>query len=105
MKPEEYDIHIKGIIGFFIVIRKKIVLTVSHSAYDNFVLIIVILNTALMSMSGYVSIDASPYSYINQCFTIIFICDLSLKILAYGLMFFTDPMNLFDSSVVAVSVM
>ena len=61
MKPEEYDIHIKGILGLFVVLRKKILLTVSNSTYDNFVLIIVILNTALMSMSGYISIDASPY--------------------------------------------
>ena len=61
MKPEEYDIHIKGILGLFVVLRKKILLTVSNSTYDNFVLIIVILNTALMSMSGYISIDSSPY--------------------------------------------
>ena len=62
MKPEEYDIHIKGILGLFVVLRKKILLTVSNSTYDNFVLIIVILNTTLMSMSGYVSIDATPYT-------------------------------------------
>ena len=105
MKPEEYDIHIKGILGLFIVLRKKIVLTVSHSAYDNFVLIIVVLNTALMSMSGYVGIDMPPYTYINLTFTVIFILDLSLKLLAYGIHFFTDPMNLFDAAVVAVSIM
>lgn len=105
MKPEEYDIHIKGIIGLFVVIRKKILLTISYPAYDNFVLIIVILNTTLMSMSGYVPIDTSPYTYINQSFTGIFITDLTLKILAYGPFFFTDPMNLFDSAVVGVSIM
>ena len=35
MKPEEYDIHIKGLLGLFVVLGKKILLTVSNSTYDN----------------------------------------------------------------------
>jgi len=57
MKAEEYDIHIKGLLGLFVVLRKKLLLTVSHSAYDNFILLIVMLNTTLMSMNGYISTD------------------------------------------------
>lgn len=65
MKTEEYEIHIKGIFGFFRVLRKKLFLFVTHSAYDNFILLIVFLNTTLMALNGYVSTDVSPYSYIN----------------------------------------
>lgn len=65
MKTEEYDIHIKGILGMIRVFRKKLYLLVTHSAYDNFVLIVVLLNTALMSLNGYVAIDQAPYAHIN----------------------------------------
>jgi hypothetical protein len=62
MKAEEYDIHIKGFMGLFVVFRKKLLLTVSHSAYDNFMLLIVMLNTTLMAMNGYLPTDQSPYT-------------------------------------------
>jgi hypothetical protein len=105
MRAEEYDIHIKGLLGLVVVLRKKLLLMVSHPAYDNFMLLIVMLNTTLMAMNGYISTDVPPYNYINQTFTYLFIADLSLKIFAYGLSFFTDVMNLFDAGVVSVSIM
>lgn len=105
MKMEEYEIHIKGLFGLLRVIRKKVFLIVSHNAYDNFILLIVFLNTALMTLNGYIDTDLSPYSYINEAFTIIFIIDLFLKVFAYGINFFGDVMNLFDTAVVAVSIM
>lgn len=105
MKTEEYEIHIKGMLGFFRVLRKKIYLFVTHSAYDNFILLIVLMNTTLMALSGYVQTDVSPYSYINEAFTIVFIIDLALKLYAYGIHFFGDGLNLFDAAVVAVSIM
>jgi hypothetical protein len=86
------------------VARKKLFLIVSHSAYDNFVLLVVFLNTALMAINGYVATDVPPYSYINEAFTFIFITDLSLKIFAYGTHFFGDGLNLFDAAVVSVSI-
>jgi len=47
------------------VARKKALLFASQPIYDNSILVVVMLNTLLMSMSGFVSTDASPYSYIN----------------------------------------
>ena len=67
-------------------------------------LIVVLLNTLLMSLNGYVQTDASPYSDINETFTFIFVTDVTLKITAYGIKFFGDMMNLFDTAVVAVSL-
>ena len=57
-----------------------------------------------MSISGFVSTDQSPYSDINQVFSFIFMADLAIKIFAYGLEFFGDIMNIFDTGVVAISV-
>lgn len=104
MKNEEYEIHIKGLLGMLRVLRKKMFLLVSHPIYDNVVLMIVFLNTTLMSLNGYVQTDSPPYSYINETFTYLFIVDLSFKLFAYGIHFFGDGLNLFDAAVVAVSI-
>ena len=85
-------------------VRKKTLLFASHPAYDNTVLLLVILNTVTMAMSGFVDIDTSPYIYINQAFTVAFTIDVAIKIFAYGMSFFGDAMNLFDTAVVAVSL-
>lgn len=57
MKKEEYEVHIRGILGWAIVCRKKLTIFASYSAYDNFMLLIVFLNTILMSMAGFVNTD------------------------------------------------
>jgi len=88
----------------FTVIRKKTLLFASHAAYDNFVLVLVLLNTVTMAMSGFVDTDQPPYSYISQTFTIAFTLDLAIKVFAYGMSFFGDAMNLFDAVVVAISM-
>jgi len=66
--------------------------------------VFVLLNTVLMSLSGFVNTDNSPYSFISEAFTIVFIIDLSIKVFAYGIHFFGDTMNLFDAGVVAISI-
>jgi hypothetical protein len=67
-------------------------------------LLIVFANTTLMAMSGFVNTDAEPYATINLVFTIMFAIDLSVKVFAYGMAFFSDVMNLFDSAVVVISL-
>jgi hypothetical protein len=104
MRKEEYEINIRGIEGFWRVARKQTLLFVSSSPYDNFILFIVIANTLLMSLSGFVETDNQPYSTISLIFTIFFVIDLSIKVFAYGISFFSDVMNLFDTGVVAISL-
>jgi hypothetical protein len=104
IKPEEYEIYMTGIFGIFNVMRKKVLLFVSRPLYDNAMLIIVLINTVIMSMNGLVDTDQSPYSDMNTIFTYVFAVDLFLKIFAYGIDFFTDIMNLFDSFVVGISI-
>lgn len=43
--------------GFWRVARKQTLLFVSRPLYDNFMLLVVVANTALMSLSGFVSTD------------------------------------------------
>lgn len=94
----------RGFFGIINVIRKKTLLFVTRPLYDNFMLICVIGNTIILSMSGFVNTDKSPYSDINEVFTFLFVIDLVLKIFAYGIHFFGDIMNLFDSFVVGISL-
>jgi hypothetical protein len=104
IKPEEYEIYMTGILGVFNVMRKKVLLFVSRPVYDNSMLLIVLINTVIMSMNGLVDTDQSPYSDMNTIFTYVFAVDLFLKIFAYGIGFFTDVMNLFDTLVVGISI-
>jgi len=94
----------RGFFGIFNVIRKKTLLFVTRPLYDNFMLFCVIANTVILSMNGFVNTDKSPYSDLNTVFTYIFTVDLVLKIFAYGIYFFGDIMNLFDSFVVCISI-
>ena len=86
------------------VLRKKTLLFVTRPLYDNFMLVIVIANTVILSMNGFVNTDLSPYSDINTAFTFLFTADLALKVFAFGIDFFGDIMNLFDSFVVCISI-
>lgn len=45
--------------------RKQTLLFASHPAYDNFILVFVLLNTVMMSMNGFVNTDNPPFNYIN----------------------------------------
>lgn len=104
MRDEEYEIYVKGFFGIINVIRKKTLLFISRPAYDNTVLLLVIFNTALMSLSGYVNSDIPPVSLMSSACSYLFIVDLCLKLTAYGLDFFGDIMNVFDAGVVAISI-
>lgn len=104
MRKEEYEINIRGVVGFWRVARKQTLLFVSAPFYDNFVLLIVMANTILMAMSGFVNTDGDPYSTISLAFSILFAIDLGVKVFAYGIAFFSDVMNLFDSAVVVISL-
>jgi hypothetical protein len=67
-------------------------------------LLLVIANTVVLTLNGFVNTDEPPYSTLNKVFTIAFTVDLFLKIFAYGINFFGDIMNIFDSFVVCTSI-
>lgn len=94
----------RGFFGVINVIRKKTLLFVTRPLYDNFMILTVIGNTVILALNGFVNTDNPPFSDINTSFTIIFAIDLVLKVFAYGVYFFGDIMNLFDTFVVGISV-
>lgn len=104
MRKEEYDINIRGMMGLWRVARKQTLLFVAAPFYDNFMLLVVIANTSLMAMSGFVNTDGDPFVTINFVFSILFAADLGVKVFAYGVSFFSDVMNLFDALVVVISL-
>jgi hypothetical protein len=101
---EEYEIYIQGYSGIFKVIRNKIGMVLSTSYYDNFMLFMVIANTIVLCLSGYIDSNSPILQMLNNIFTYIFTVDVTLKIIAYGGLFFEEVMNLFDLFVVVVSL-
>ena len=96
--------------GFLRVARKKTLLFVSSPIYDNFMLVIVLINTVMMSLSGFVNTDNPPYSNINFTFTNLFVVDLGLKIFAYGFIlnkgsYLRDLWNIMDFFIVLTSLL
>lgn len=94
----------RGIFGIVTVLRKKMLLLINKPLYDNFMLMLVLANTVILSLNGLVNTTSTALTNLNFAFTIIFAVDLGLKIFAYGFEFFNDIMNLFDSFVVTISI-
>jgi hypothetical protein len=67
-------------------------------------LLFVIANTVILAMNGLVDTEKEPYTTLNTVFTTAFTVDLVLKIFAFGISFFGDIMNIFDSFVVCTSL-
>lgn len=67
-------------------------------------LLLVIANTVILSLNGFVDSENFYLQILNQVFTYSFAVDVSLKLIAYGGAFFEDAINLFDLFVVVVSI-
>lgn len=91
-------------LGIFTVIRQKTVLIIEKPLYDNSILLFVIGNTVILALTGMVDTNTVTFTNINLFFTIVFVIDLCLKIIAYGFGFFTDIMNIFDTFIVSISI-
>ena len=103
LTQKDYDIYIPSLKGIFINLHSKLLYLVETSFYDSALLLIVIFNTILMCMSGLVAVDGELWDSINYVLTTIFMLDVILKVVAYGLDFFEDPMNILDFVVSIIS--
>lgn len=61
-------------------------------------------NTMFMCSSGFINTDQAPYIYVSDFFNGIFVMDFCIKVFAYGISFFGDVMNIFDTVVVCISL-
>ena len=74
---------------------------------ENFLLISVMLNTCVLAMDGLFTSDESIklLGKFNLVFTIIFIVEMGLKIMGFGIRGYAgDKMNLFDALIVLLSI-
>ena len=74
---------------------------------ENFLLVAVMLNTCVLAMDGLFTSDESIalLGKFNLVFTIIFIVEMGLKILGFGIKGYVgDKMNLFDALIVLLSI-
>ena len=74
-----------------------------HEFYDTVIFTLVVLNTILLCLNGLVDTSNDPIDYMSQLnyiFTMAFLTDVTLKLLAYDFDFFDDYMNIFDLVVV-----
>ena len=75
--------------------------------FENFLTLCVLINTVVMAMDSY---DIKPDTQktledMNEVFTWIFICEMTLKLLARGpRKYAAEPMNLLDGGVVCLSI-
>lgn len=80
----------------------------AHSSFfENSVMMCVIINTVILSLDGIVTSESglTLMSDMNYIFTIIFACDMFLKILGEGISAYaSDKMNIFDALIVCLSL-
>lgn len=97
----------KGFSGFFQKLRYPLNIIVTHSYFNLIMTLCVITNTIVLSMDYYgISLQMSDnLSLINTAFAYIFLSEMTLKLIAFGLVgYCRDTMNYFDASIVILSV-
>jgi hypothetical protein len=90
-----------------LIIRNLIRSMLRNEAYDTCVLLLVVMNTILLSLNGIVDTSNMTVDYmslLNTIFSMGFLTDVILKLIAYDFEFFEDFMNIFDLAVVVISV-
>ena len=78
--------------------RMRLTQLVDHPRFDIFIIIIIILNTIVLALQWFnepTDIDNAT-TYINYGFSLIFIIECILKLIAYGKFYFYDGWNVFD---------
>lgn len=97
-----------GIMGFLTVRHNELKEFVKGKFVNNFLLLVVIGNTVLLSLAGTFTSDRdlALLETCNTIFTYIFISEMGLKLIAFGpAEYLRDRMNIFDGSIVLLSIM
>ena len=104
---QDYVIWLTEFKGKMILARKYLVLFIQSSFCENFFLLVVLVNTVVLSLYGYLntSNQIATLDTINSDLTFIFIAEMGLKIIGYGVLgYVMNLMNIFDGAIVVVSV-
>ena len=107
LKPGDTILWIPGYYGLTLAFKKRVSAFVNGSFFDQFIILMVILNTVSLGMEN---INREKYQakrdQANLVFTWIFIVEMLLKLYVMGVKeYVRDTMCLFDGVIVATSVM
>jgi voltage-gated sodium channel type X alpha len=78
----------------------------SNPKFNNFMMLIVILNTIVLGYrySGMAKETEDIVQTVNHCFTLIFLLEAILKLIAFSSRYFLDPWNVLDFILVLCSI-
>ncbi|CAD8085687.1 unnamed protein product [Paramecium sonneborni] len=101
-KKSDYMIYMtKDIIKM---LQFKLFLIVDSRQFNIFLNLAVFMNTVILCLDGLVNNQEDLNSF-NLAFTILFTIEMGFKMIGYGLIqYIRDPMNIFDSLIVALSL-
>ena len=87
--------------------RDKIKSFVDGKAFTSLVFILIALNTITLGIETFKLSDSATQilSTFNTVCIVVFVLEIVLKLYAYGLAFFKDPWNIFDTFIVIVSIL
>ena len=86
---------------------EKIKSFVDGKAFTSLVFILIALNTITLGIETFKLSDSATQilSTFNTVCIVVFVLEIVLKLYAYGLAFFKDPWNIFDTFIVIVSIL
>ena len=89
---------------FFKCIHSKICYFVFSSFFENTILLLIIINAIILSLNGFLNENALIILEMNDTFTIIFIVEMILKLIALGVNdYVSDYFNVFDTAINIIS--
>lgn len=87
-------------------LRNKCILFTSHSWFDATIMTLILLNTFVLGFNWYMQPESfiEPIEYINYFFMIAFTFEAIFKIYAMRGSYFKDSWNIFDFTVVVLTI-
>ena len=101
-------IYIAGLSGYMKVKHRQLANFARGKLIDNFLTIAVVFNTVLLALDGlFYDVDSlAILEILNNILTYIFITEMGLKLIAFTPMgYVRDKMNIFDGTIVSLSIM
>ncbi|KAL4477710.1 hypothetical protein ABPG74_002860 [Tetrahymena malaccensis] len=93
-----------GFMGIVNAFRRRVRMLVQAPLYENLIMIVVVMNTVILSLDGSVS-NQDILDQFNQAFTYIFAIDMGFKLIGLGFaLYCADRMNIFDGLIVILSI-
>jgi hypothetical protein len=100
-------VYPSGFYGSFVKIREWVKIFVDSSFFENFMTLAVAINTIVLSLDhhGISKSRELTLTQMNFYFTVIFICEMGLKLIGLGpINYLSDKMNYLDGMVVLLSI-